>query len=251
MNPVRPAFPESTAPSPGLMTSLGLTESGGDVSATWVSRAFLLIAALWPLVLLAKICISALYGAPFHHIASAWQSILLAAMLLADGALMIAPRQSRFRALMPHVQMWLMLPMAFLSGLTFSLWCSVTAPSLHFIVPEFAVALLAVCIFGDRRLLGLSYFLGVLLVSVMQQGGWMQAGLAVSCVSVMLIATVRQARVDRDQTMLRYRQELRAQRSDRLLHEYERSGRGWFWETDRQGLLGCGPINGLPRAPRM
>ncbi|WP_257539988.1 bifunctional diguanylate cyclase/phosphodiesterase [Sphingobium sp. CFD-1] len=237
MNPVRPAFPESTAPSPGLMTSLGLAESGGDVSATWVSRAFLLIAALWPLVLLAKICISALYGAPFHHIASPWQSILLAAMLLADGALMIAPRQSRFRALMPHVQMWLMLPMAFLSGLTFSLWCNVTAPSLHFIVPEFAVALLAVCIFGDRRLLGLSYFLGVLLVSVMQQGGWMQAGLAVSCVSVMLIATVRQARVDRDQAMLRYRQELRAQRSDRLLHEYERSGRGWFWETDRQGLL--------------
>ncbi|MGC4252521.1 MAG: EAL domain-containing protein [Sphingobium sp.] len=219
------------------MASLGLAESGGDVSPTWVSRAFLLIAALWPLVLLAKICVSALYGAAFHHVGSGWQAMLLAAMLLADGALMIAPRQGRFRALMPHVQMWLMLPMAFLSGLTFSLWCGAAAFSLHFVAPEFAVALLAVCIFGDRRLLGLSYFLGVLLASLGQQGDWTQAGLAVSCVSVMLIATVRQARVDCDQAMLRYRQEMRAQRSDRLLHEYERSGRGWFWETDRQGLL--------------
>ncbi|SCW80122.1 diguanylate cyclase/phosphodiesterase with PAS/PAC sensor(s) [Sphingobium faniae] len=177
MNRVRPAFPEAAAPGPGLMASLGLVESGGDVSPAWVSRAFLLIAALWPLVLLAKICISALYGADFYHVSSGWQSALLAAMLL------------------------------------------------------------AVCIFGDRRLLGLSYFLGVLLASAAQHGGWVQAGLAISCVSVMLIATVRQASVDCDQAMRRYWQEMRAQRSDRLLHEYERSGRGWFWETDRQGLL--------------
>jgi len=237
MNPVRPAFPETAAPLPGLMASLGLAESGGDVSATWVSRAFTLIAALWPLVLLAKICILALFGAAFHHVDGVWQSVLLAAMLLADGAIMIAPRRAAFRALMPHAQMWLMLSMAFLSGLTFSLWCNAIAFASHFIIPQFAVALLAVCIFGDRRLLGLSYLLGLLMVSAARQGEWAQAGLAVTCVSIMLIATVRQARVDRDQAMVRYRQELRAQRSDRLLHEYERSGRGWFWETDRQGLL--------------
>lgn len=236
MTPVRKARSDSVAAVPGLMASLGLAESGGDVSATWVSRAFLLISALWPLVLLAKICIAALFGIAFYHVSDIWQSVLLAAMLIADGAIMIAPRQNAFRALTPHIQMWLMLPMAFLSGLTFSLWFSAASSFGHFI-PEFAVALLAVCIFGDRRLLGLSYFLGVLLVSVMQQGGWAQAGLAVSCVAVMLIATMRQARVDRDQAIARYRQELRAQRSDRLLHEYERSGRGWFWETDRQGLL--------------
>ncbi len=234
---VRPAPSELQPPSPGLLALLGLAESGGDVPATWVSRAFALIAALWPLVLLAKICIAVIFDAAFYDVVTVWQALYLSAMLLADGAIMIAPRQASFRALAPHVQMWLMLPMAFLSGLTFSLWLNMVAPPPRFIVPEFAIALLAVCIFGDRRLLGLSYLLGALLLSVVQMEGITQIALLVSCTSVMLIATVRQARVDHDRAMVRYRQELRAQRSDRLLHEYEQSGRGWFWETDRQGNL--------------
>ena len=48
---------------------------------------------------------------------------------------------------------------------------------------------------------------------------------------------VRQASADRERAIALHRQDLRAQRSDRLLQEHERSGRGWFWETDKHGRI--------------
>lgn len=227
-----------------LMVTLGLTESGTEVAASWISGAFGPIARLWPLILLAKICVVNLLHIPFYQVGNGAQASILAVMLLADGALMIAPRQAVFRTLKPHIQNWLMLLMVFVSGLCFSLWLwigqePVAASNIIFLatVPELAVALLAVCIFGDRRLLGIGYFLGLLLVSMIENSSVTQVGLLICCVIVMAIATVRQARVDREQAIERHRQDLRAQRSDRLLLEHERTGRGWFWETDRHGCL--------------
>ena len=224
-----------------IMVALGLAESGTEVAASWISGAFIHIARLWPLILLAKICVVALLRLPFYSGDRA-QAAILAGMLMIDGALMLLPRRQWFQRRMPHVQNRLMLPMVFLSGLSFSLWLAQEAGAATdtlFLaaVPELAVALLAVCIFGDRRLLGISYFLGALIVSVLDRAGVIQIGLLCSCVIVMLIATVRQATADRDQAIARHRQDLRAQRSDRLLQEHERTGRGWFWETDRQGCL--------------
>ncbi len=224
-----------------MMVALGLAESGTEVSASWISGAFVHIARLWPLILLAKICVIMLLRLPIYS-GNALQAGILAVMLMIDGALMLLPRRSWFQRCMPHVQNRLMLPMVFLSGLTFSLWLShgshrASDVLLLAAVPELVVALLAVCIFGDRRLLGISYFLGALIVSVLDRAAMVQVGLLCSCVIVMLIATVRQATADRDQAIARHRQDLRAQRSDRLLQEHERTGRGWFWETDRQGCL--------------
>ena len=238
----RAAFLDHAPRTPGLLASLGLAESGADVPAAWVARSFSLAAALWPLILLAKIVVASLSGAGFHHVPNGGLAFLLALNLLADGAVLLAPRYGAFRRLPPHVQKWLLLPMVFLSGLAFSLWLALASPAggnpmLRLALPELSVALLAVCIFGDRRLLGLSYFLGALIVSVLEQAQMAQVVLLGSCVAVMLVATVRQARADCDQAIARHEQVQRAERSDRLLQEYERSGRGWFWETDRQGCL--------------
>ncbi|MES2174467.1 MAG: EAL domain-containing protein [Pseudomonadota bacterium] len=241
MSLLRASLAENPSRPMTLMVALGLSESGTEVSASWISGAFIHIARLWPLILLAKICVVALLQLPFYS-SDIMQVSLMSAMLLIDGALMLAPRQSWFQSRMPHIQNWMMLPLVFLSGLTFSLWLgheAKAATDALFLaaVPELAVALLAVCIFGDRRLLGISYFLGALLVSVAEKAGVAQVGLLCSCVIVMLIATLRQATADRDQAIARHSQNLRAQRSDRLLQEHERSGRGWFWETDRLGCL--------------
>ena len=45
-----------------LMVALGLAESGTEVSASWISGAFPYIARLWPLMLLAKLCVMLLMG---------------------------------------------------------------------------------------------------------------------------------------------------------------------------------------------
>ncbi|WP_420145808.1 EAL domain-containing protein [Sphingobium sp.] len=241
MSLLRASLSDNPSRSMTLMVALGLSESGTEVSASWISGAFTHISRLWPLMLLAKICVVCLLRLPFYSGDMA-QIGLLVAMLVIDGALMLVPRRDWFLRQMPHVQNWMMLPMVFLSGLTFSLWLGYEAKAATdalFLaaVPELAIALLAVCIFGDRRILGISYFLGALMVSVVEKAGLAQIGLLLSCVLVMLVATLRQATADRDQAIERHRQDLRAQRSDRLLQEHERTGRGWFWETDRQGCL--------------
>ncbi|PDH64010.1 MAG: diguanylate cyclase, partial [Sphingomonadaceae bacterium MED-G03] len=151
-----------------LLMALGLTRSGTEVSASWISGAFVHIARLWPLILLAKICMVIMLRLPFFRLGDGVQAGLLALMLLVDGLVMILPRQERFRSLMPHVQNWAMLAMLFLSGLVYSLWLDGKLPAapgavLKLAVPELVVALLVACIVGDRRLLGMSYFLGLLL----------------------------------------------------------------------------------------
>ncbi|WP_340265834.1 EAL domain-containing protein [Sphingobium mellinum] len=223
-----------------LAAALGLAESGTEVSAFWISGAFVHFARLWPMVLLGKLCAIALLHVPLYQSGNVGHAVILAAMLLVDGLMIVVPRDERFQRRRPHVQKWLMLPTVFLSGLTFSL---LLGPPFFFkglsvsLAAEIAVALLAVSIFGDRRLLGISYFIGTLAVSLLEGASFAQVGLLISCIAVMLVAALRQATADRDRAIALHQQDLRAQRSDRLLHEYEQSGQGWFWETDRHACL--------------
>ncbi|MDI1294434.1 MAG: diguanylate cyclase, partial [bacterium] len=168
---LRDSMPDIQSRPMTLMVALGLAESGTEVAASWISGAFVHIARLWPLILLAKMCIISLLHVGFYRPGDPAHAAIMAAMLLCDGTIMLVPRWRTFQQRMPHIQTWLMLPMIFLSALTFSLWLGTepkAASDTLFLaaVPELAIALLAVCIFGDRRLLGISYFLGALLVSV-------------------------------------------------------------------------------------
>jgi diguanylate cyclase (GGDEF)-like protein len=230
-----------TLSRPGdLAIALGLTEGGTDVSAFWISGAFHHISRLWPLILLGKLCTIALLHVALFQSGNLPHALILVFMLLADGLLILGPRGERFRSQRPHVQKWLMLPVVLLSSMSFSLLLSsgeVAGPLSVSLSAEIAVALLAVSVFGDRRLLGVSYFLGTFLVSIIQGAGFAQLGLLLSCITVMLLAAVRQAVADLERATVQHQQDLRAQRSDRLLQEYEQSGQGWFWETDRQGCL--------------
>ncbi|GAY19816.1 EAL domain-containing protein [Sphingobium fuliginis] len=223
-----------------LVAALGLAESGAAVDASWISGTFVHIARLWPLVLLGKLCITALLHVPFYDEGNVGHAVALAAMLLVDGIAIVVPRGARFQLLRPHHQKWLMLPMVLLSGLSFSL---MLGPSLiagepsRNLAAEMAVALMAVSIFGDRRLLGVSYFCGLLIASILHRGDFAQVGLLISCIAAMLVAALRQAHADMNRAIAFHQRDLRAQRSDRLLHDYEQSGRGWFWETDRHGCI--------------
>ena len=223
-----------------LAVALGLAEGGTQASAFWISGAFAHIARLWPLVLLGKLCTITLLHVPLFTFGNILHFLTFLAMLLIDGVLIAAPRTKRFQNLRPHVQKWLMLPMVLLSSMSFSMLlgpAQFAGPLSISLAAEVAMALIAVSIFGDRRLLGVSYFLGTLIVSAFQEAGFAQLGLLVSCIAVMMIAAVRQATSDFERAIAQHQQDLRAQRSDRLLQEYEQSGQGWFWETDRQGCL--------------
>ncbi|BDD65072.1 GGDEF domain-containing protein [Sphingobium sp. TA15] len=223
-----------------LVAALGLAESGASVDASWISGTFVHIARLWPLILLGKLCITALLHVPLYGDGNAGHAVALAAMLLVDGVAIVLPRGARFQLLRPHHQKWLMLPMVLLSGLSFSLMLGpalIAGEPSRNLVAEMAVALMAVSIFGDRRLLGVSYFCGLLIASILHRSDFAQIGLLISCIAAMLVAALRQAQADMNRAIAFHQRDLRAQRSDRLLREYEQSGRGWFWETDRHGCI--------------
>ncbi|EPR16101.1 diguanylate cyclase [Sphingobium indicum IP26] len=223
-----------------LVAALGLAESGASVDASWISGTFVHIARLWPLILLGKLCITALLHVPLYGDGNAGHAVALAAMLLVDGVAIVLPRGARFQLLRPHHQKWLMLPMVLLSGLSFSLMLGpalIAGQPSRNLLAEMAVALMAVSIFGDRRLLGVSYFCGLLIASILHRSDFAQIGLLISCIAAMLVAALRQAQADMNRAIAFHQRDLRAQRSDRLLREYEQSGRGWFWETDRHGCI--------------
>lgn len=232
---------DSPSRSTSIWALLGLAEGAGELAGAWMARGFAQIALLWPLILLAKICVAALLGIPFYRPATFLQTSALIGMLLIDGILILMPRRGSFRTRPPHVQTWMMLPPVLLSGLIFSVWISGAewdgAGAYLETAPTLAVAVLAVCVFGDRRLLGLCYLVGALIVPVTQQAGFLAIGLFVCCVAVMLVTALRQGKADRDQAEEQHRHDVRARRADRLLQQFEEAGRGWFWETDRQGNL--------------
>ncbi|WP_336968988.1 EAL domain-containing protein [Sphingobium aromaticiconvertens] len=244
MQSLRSAILDSADRPAGLLSALGLTESRTDVAATWVSAAYRGIALLWPLVLLAKICVSALLHIPLGFAAASgagWLAVGLAVILL-DLIILALPRLRVFGGLLPHVQTWVLLPLVILSGVAFSLWLALGQAGDEVggwltLTATFCIALLVTGIVGDRRLLAFGYVLGALLVPTLLHGDFIHAGLLVSCLSVMALATMRQAIADRDRALDDRRRDLQVQRSDRLLQDYERSGRGWFWETDRNGCI--------------
>jgi diguanylate cyclase (GGDEF)-like protein/PAS domain S-box-containing protein len=243
MQSLRSAILDSVERPAGLLSALGLAESGTEVAATWVSAAYRGIALLWPLVLLAKMCVSGLLNIPLGLAAvpGRWQAVGLAVIIL-DVLILGLPRFRAFGSLLPHIQTWVLLPLVILSGMGFSLWLALGQTGgdvgvWRMLAATFCVALLVAAIVGDRRLLGLGYMFGALLVPTLLDGGFTLIGLLVSCMAVMALATLRQAVGDRERAIDDRRRDLRVQRSDRLLQDYERSGRGWFWETDRNGAI--------------
>ncbi|WP_245892396.1 putative bifunctional diguanylate cyclase/phosphodiesterase [Novosphingobium guangzhouense] len=52
-----------------------------------------------------------------------------------------------------------------------------------------------------------------------------------------LLMAVRQAANAASQSLQNAEREREQRRAEQLLHEYEQTGQGWFWETDRQGRI--------------
>ncbi len=55
--------------------------------------------------------------------------------------------------------------------------------------------------------------------------------------AVGLYTSFRQARADRAALLEQLERERTQVRAEEILHDYEQTGQGWFWETDRRGML--------------
>jgi diguanylate cyclase (GGDEF)-like protein/PAS domain S-box-containing protein len=62
-------------------------------------------------------------------------------------------------------------------------------------------------------------------------------GLLAAGTGIGLVVAMRQARLARAESTRRAEQEREQHRAEEFMREYEETGQGWFWETDRRGLI--------------
>ena len=231
------------APPPSLAGILGLSGSDSDLSLVWVAESVRMVSTFWPLFLLAKMCLMVVtVNLPmFLNHAVLFDSPLLATMGIVDLAIWILPRRGFLRGLQPYRQMRVMIGLVLVSGLSMGLWYSTLDKALldgsvSAVAAQLTLALLAMAIFGHQRLLGLVYCLGLgmSLAGEAGTGPMLLVGLTLGTLG---LSTLAQARWDGRRLLATQKIEDRSRRAEQLLTEYEQSGRGWFWETDRRGAI--------------
>jgi len=230
--------------TPSLLDAMGLSASNQDASPMWAALSVRTASTLWPLFILAKLCIlisvvdmHALIAEDGGHAHHHW----LVAAMGADLLVWFMPRKKVMRRILPHLQMWTMVVLVLLSALFTNLWIhDLHAPLLSQYpspaIAQGALIIMAVCIFGNQRVLGLAYCVGMSAYSFLVPGGGNELVLATIALTVM-IAMLTQARFDLKRLQDNHDEDMRSRRASRLLTEYEESGRGWFWETDRRGAI--------------
>lgn len=236
----------STAKQASLLVSLGLADSGHDMPPVWLVNAIRSLSTLWPLIIIAKLCSIVVmfeFGEAFNNLDLMPMATVALLSLLVDIIIWLAPRLNIVRSKPPYIQHWILLPLAMASAVSFGLWLLVVPESAltgmyaPAIVAQVGTALVALSIFGNQRLLGLAYCIGaVTVVAMVMAVPEIFAIVGLYLIGVAL-ATFRQARTDQKGLWEKRVAELRGERAERLLSEYEDAGRGWFWETDRTGRL--------------
>lgn len=210
----------------------------------WAAQSVRTAATLWPLFILAKLCvlvsvvdIKALIaeGGSHNHY------YFLLAVMAADLSVWFMPRQKAMRKILPHLQMWMMVVLVMISALFTNLWIHDIDAALLSQYPSPAIAqgalmIMAVCIFGNQRILGLAFCFGISARSFFVPGSGNELVLATIALTIM-ISMMTQARFDLKRLLINHAEDMKSRRASRLLTEYEESGRGWFWETDRRGAI--------------
>ncbi len=231
---------------PSLFDTLGLYPATSEISelAQVECQASLrATSAQWPFFMLSELVVlggtvnlGALITHPMHP-----SLILPVLSMLVNLAIWQFGSIKPLRSAPIHRQMYAMLALLLLSGAATSLWyhalpvqyrAGLMTPQ----VGQISLALLAFAIFGQQRVLGLAFTLGIGLCALFAHGVF-PAIMFVALLCGIAISIHFQARMAQHHSTLRQSRERERERALRLLNDYEESGHGWFWETDRAGAI--------------
>jgi len=230
---------------PSLFGALGLDPASdqSDITRAECQASLRATSAQWPFFMVCELLVlggTMNLGALMTHPMD--RSLILPALsMLANLAVW------RFKNIRPlsnapvHRQMYAMLVLLILSGATTSLWyhalpleyrAGLMTPQ----VGQISLALLAFAIFGQQRVLGLAFTFGIGLCSLWGHGVF-PAIMFVALLCGIAVSIRFQARMQQRLSVVRHTLERDGERALRLLNDYEESGHGWFWETDRTGAI--------------
>jgi hypothetical protein len=234
---------ETTVSKPELLAALGLAEAadGGAVPST--TRDLRAIAQVWPLFVAAQLCVvlGAVRPAALMGVASFGSFLPLGLALLCSLGLWLLPARGLLLRLRPPHQMVIACGLSFATALLTALWLGalpkpVADGAFTPFVGQVALAVIAVSLFGYVRAPAFAYAFGMALgtVSLDAPGKDLISALILLGVGA---STLLHARAERHRQIVAQANEVRSQRAQRLLTDYEEAGRGWFWETNRVGAL--------------
>ncbi|MFN3516779.1 MAG: EAL domain-containing protein [Novosphingobium sp.] len=170
-------------------------------------------------------------------------SLVLASLSILGAALTpLAQRLEQTRLFVPAQRLGLMaalvgLPML-LFGLAIALWVEQGDASWEQSIGTLVILGAIASVILNRRVALLVFsqsglWLGVALVSASRTGLFATAlGLAVA-----LFVAFRQTRADQHEAQAQRKRKRAQTRAEEILNDFEQTGQGWFWETDRRGGL--------------
>ena len=229
--------------SPGILASLGLSDNADGTSPEWAMQGMRAVSRAWPLFIMAQLCIivGAARTALVESMSGLSQLAPLGLAMLCSLSLWLLPCGRLAIKLKPQYQMWLICALALATALLTGLWFNALPRQgvgglFTPFVGQLTLALIALSVFGHVRAPGLAYCVGLALCTLSLS---MPGRDILICVLMLSVgaSTVLQARYDGARRYADQANTRSNQRAEKLLLDYEESGRGWFWETDRTGAL--------------
>ncbi|MBK5265482.1 MAG: EAL domain-containing protein [Alphaproteobacteria bacterium] len=228
---------------PEWLIALGLAEDSDSLDSGWLSDSIQFTSGLWPAVLLARYCAVLLTLALNPLYLNIWPMMILAMLLLGDISAWIGLRSQWAKANPPYLRLRLLGPAMAVSAMAcVLLFASIHQESVHLTsiagpVMAMGLSIMTLIILSGQRLLVLGHLIGATIGIALSVRGLPALLVSFAFLAVATILILMQARRDL-QTMMRRRGAIaRGERAELLLAEHERTGKGWFWETDSQGAL--------------
>ncbi len=229
---------QSRKTSGGFLELLGLKLSDNSFANEALDHRVFAMRPVWATLLVAILPTAFLLSRPVMAGQVRWIPVMLLA--LAPFVAWLIGRTKAILGLQPHLRAGLSALGAGLMGYFMSFVISDVAP-LPMGEPVLMIlgATMMVMIAGFSRLHAsmLAFPIGLLLHGPIVEKGVMSFGFSIGLFLCMAILAVRQARSEFEANADRSKANDRATRSNRLLDEFEQHSPGWFWETDKQGLI--------------
>ncbi len=241
---VRPQLEYQRASQPTWQSILGAASDQDGREIATLAGTLRQIGQDWSAVLVVRLALLLVFlsiGAFSQTVRSLPLQVAFAAWIACDLTIISAHRFPRFDGIVPNKRLIIMAVLVFASAMTFRI-CAALAlgtQATPLLITTLAPALLVLSVLGRLRALGLALATGACLglLVILPDPRLAMPYLALFIGLIVLLgrdywARARAAAADKAAQGV-----LSGEQAKALLEEFERSGRGWFWETDRSGNI--------------
>jgi diguanylate cyclase (GGDEF)-like protein len=241
---IRPISGVRPVQRPTWQSVLGAADDGDGAEIDLLARSLRQIGQDWTAVLIVRLALMALFlsiGSVAADFRSLPFQLAFAAWIASDLTIISAHRFRRFDGIVPNRRLMILAALVFSSALTFR-FCAALAfrtETSALLVATLAPALLALSVLGRLRALGLALAVGACLglALVVPDPRLVMPYVALLVSLVALLAREYWTRLRAAAAQQAAQGALSGEQAKALLEEFERAGRGWFWETDRGGNI--------------